>query len=360
MATAASKAAGIKNLKDAWKGPKDSPGLTWDEALEAFLQSRQLGINGAQQAVKPRTLVEYRWDLGAFFDFVKGLRLNHYNQLTEKIIQGYVGYLQSPARGKKGGWSKATQRKYLISLKAFFRWVELDSTCQDAGMQPFLKSLPRIGKAVRREFIPSQEQMDIFRDGFDKDVTWGMRDWTVVTLMLDTGARIGEICNLEPDDFYWDVSMVNLDGKTGKRLVPFDPDITGRAIKHWLNWRKDYVHEGCKKVFISRYGGTCIPNTFSQSFSDNLRKTGLDKVLGDNTISAHTIRHFFCTMFLVHGGTLHTLQKITGHKSLDTLMIYVHLANQMTTVQSEHNRVSPLKFMSGKTEEKKKRNTVRL
>jgi hypothetical protein len=55
MATAASKAAGIKNLKEAWKGPKDFPGLTWDEALAAFLQSRQLGINGAQHAVRPRT-----------------------------------------------------------------------------------------------------------------------------------------------------------------------------------------------------------------------------------------------------------------------------------------------------------------
>lgn len=361
MATAASKAAGIKNLKEAWKAPKDGPGLTWNEALEAFLRSRQLGINGAQHAVRPRTLEEYKWDLRVFFEFVKGLKLTHYNQLTEKVIQNYVAYLQSPDRGK-GGWGKATQRKYLISLKAFFRWVELDSTCQDAGMQPFFKSLPRIGKAIRREFIPSQEQMDKFRDGFDRDTVWGIRDWNVVTLMLDTGARIGEICNLEPDDFYWDVNLVNLDGKTGKRLVPFDPSVTGRAIRHWLDGaRKKYVHEGCKKVFISRYGGSCIPNTFAQSFADNMRKTGLGKELGENTISAHTIRHFFCTMYLVRGGVLHNLQRITGHKSLDTLMIYVNLANQMTTVQAEHDRVSPLKFMSsGMSGEKKKRNTIRL
>jgi len=54
------------------------------------------------------------------------------------------------------------------------------------------------------------------------------------------------------------------------------------------------------------------------------------------------------------------LQKITGHKSIDTLMKYVHLANQMTSVRAELDRVSPLKFMNGNSAEKKKRNTVRL
>jgi hypothetical protein len=38
----------------------------------------------------------------------------------------------------------------------------------------------------------------------------------------------------------------------------------------------------------------------------------------------------------------------------------VNLANQMTTVQAEHARASPLKFMNGNSAEKKKRNTVRL
>jgi integrase/recombinase XerD len=359
MATAASKAAGIKNLKDAWNTPKDTQGLSWDESLAAFLQSRQLGINGAQHAVKPRTIEEYKWDLKVFFDFVTGLGLTHYNQLTERIIQNYVAYLQSPERGK-GGWGKATQRKYLISLRAFFRWVELDSTCREAGMQPFFNSLPRIGKAIRREFIPSQGQMQTFADGFDQDVIWGLRDYTVLCLMLDTGARVGEVCNLEPEDIYWDNSLVNLDGKTGKRLVPFGA-MTERALRHWQAVRTKYAHEKCKKVFITRYGGNCLPNTFAQAFADNMRKTGLDKELGDNTISCHTVRHFFCTMYLVNGGTLHNLQRITGHKALDTLMIYVNLANQMTTVQEEHSRVSPLTRMSNpQSGTGKKRVLVRL
>jgi hypothetical protein len=64
-------------------------------------------------------------------------------------------------------------------------------------------------------------------------------------------------------------------------------------------------------------------------------------------------------MYLVNGGTLHNLQKITGHKNLNTLMIYVHMAQQMTSVVEEANRVSPLKSMlEGK--QLRKRNVMRL
>jgi integrase/recombinase XerD len=341
-----------------WSVGKDHPGMTWDESLAGFLRSRRLGIDGASRAVKPRTIEEYEWDLGLFFDFLRNRGITHYNKLTEKIVHDYIEHLQSKERGK-GGWSKATQRKYLISLKAFFHWVGLDQDCKDANMVSFFTSLPRIGKEVRREFIPSQEQMERFRKGFDKNVIWGLRDWTVLTLMLDTGARVGEVCNLEEVDIHWDNCLVNLDGKTGKRLVPFDPDSTGRALRHWLAVRTKYAHPACKKVFVSRYGGNCSPNTFAQSFSDNLKKIKLDTELGDNTISCHTVRHYFCTMYLVHGGTLHNLQRITGHKTMDTLMLYVNLAQQLSTVQEEHSRVSPLKHMND-GQPGKKRVLVRL
>jgi site-specific recombinase XerD len=64
-------------------------------------------------------------------------------------------------------------------------------------------------------------------------------------------------------------------------------------------------------------------------------------------------------MYLVNGGSLHNLQRITGHRNLNTLMIYVHMAQQMTSVAEEAQRVSPLKsLLEGK--QLRKRNVVRL
>jgi hypothetical protein len=61
----------------------------------------------------------------------------------------------------------------------------------------------------------------------------------------------------------------------------------------------------------------------------------------------------------VNGGGLHNLQGITGHRTLETLMIYVNLAKQLTTVAEEANRVSPLGMLLN-TKQEQKRRMVRL
>jgi hypothetical protein len=140
------------------------------------------------------------------------------------------------------------------------------------GTDPFNENLSFINFVVAFQSLigsvyqPSQGQMQTFADGFDKDVVWGLRDYTALCLMLDTGARVGEVCNLEPEDIYWDNLLVNLDGKTGKRLVPFG-EMTERALRHWQALRTKYAHEKCKKVFITRYGGNCSPSKVGNVFS---------------------------------------------------------------------------------------------
>ena len=56
----------------------------------------------------------------------------HYAQLSEELVLDYVEHLQSK------DWSIATQRKYLISLRAFLRWVERDPSCR--GLESFVSS----------------------------------------------------------------------------------------------------------------------------------------------------------------------------------------------------------------------------
>jgi integrase/recombinase XerD len=342
-----------KNFHGSWSVTKSNLGMSWEDAETNFLRTRKLGTYGAMRAVKPRTIKEYKWDLKQFFDFMRGQHVENYNALTDKYVLQYIEHLQS------NGWSPATQRKYLISLRAFFNWVDRDPDCQAANMHGFKYVMPRIGKEVHRTFVPSVQQMEVFANGFNQKVLWGLRDYTALCFMLDTGARVGEVCNLEWEDFKTNNALVNLDGKTGERLVPYSPETTGSLLRNWMRARVQFAHPDCKKVFISRFGGACGADTFRQAFADNLKRTGLDQALGKNTISCHTVRHYFCTMYLVNGGSLHNLQRITGHKNLQTLMIYVNLAQQMSSVAAEASRVSPLKSMLEGTQTKK-RNVVRM
>jgi integrase len=53
--------------------------------------------------------------------------------------------------------------------------------------------------------------------------------------------------------------------------------------------------------------------------------------------------------FSSYGGDLAKLQSQTGHQSLDTLQIYLHLANDKA-VAKESERVNPLKNLGKKAE----------
>jgi integron integrase len=56
-------------------------------------------------------------------------------------------------------------------------------------------------------------------------------------------------------------------------------------------------------------------------------------------VTVHTLRHSFATAFLTNGGSIHVLQKLLGHKRLETTEIYVHCIPQVAA-----SIVSPLDF----------------
>jgi integrase/recombinase XerD len=337
------------NFKGAFDTGKNARGMEWEEALTLFLRSRRLGTCGAYRQVRERTIKEYKWDLGKFFDYMKTKKkFTHYNQMQRRDVLDFVDWLN------KKEWAQASKNKYLKSLKAFFNWVKKEPDCVENKMMDFVVDIPKIPKNPPRLYVPAPDVMYQFLKSFDQKVRWGLRDYVVLSLMLDCGARIGEICFLKESHIKFDAAMILIpqEGKTGERLVPVDRETTIPALKRWIRERERFAK--CDYLFLNKFGGQCKPHTFDQSFKYQRRRTELGLSEHGN-LCPHSVRHFFCTYYLVNGGSLHNLQRITGHKTLETLMIYVHLANQINSVAEEHSRVSPLKNLQAKSNPQKKK-----
>lgn len=323
-------------------------GMSFDEASAAFIRSRRLGQSGAtKMTTSERTIEFYRYDVDRFFAFMQRKHPDYgfYNQLQEDDVLGFIKHLSEQ------DWSDATRQKVLRILKAFFYWIERDSACQRERMKSFRQLLPPIGQTEARLYVPTPAVMEQFLRTIDTSTIWGLRDYVVLCVLIDCGPRIGEICNLNQDCIMWDDARLFINkGKTGQRIVPLNADITIPQLKKWVRERES--HAKCEALFIGRTGYRCRPNTFSQEFSKHRNATGVG-VSPEGNLSAHTVRHYFCTYYLVNGGTLPGLQSITGHNNLSTLQVYMHMARQLTFVKDEHAMASPMKSLMEGTKKRR-------
>lgn len=318
------------SLRKAWE-ITSAHKTPFDELRSMYLGACHLNGLAAQ------TIRNYDESVKQLFAAMQTKGHEHYQQVTDNDVKEYFIALHG------SDYAAHTKHMKFRSIRTLFEWIKDSKDCRALGVTAHDDALPKDWSMPQgRLWIPTPSQLDEFLSAFNRDVFWGFRDYVASRLMVDTGARIEEICNLTIDYFDWDRHMVNLDGKTGERWVPFDRDEIEPELKKWLKIRERFAKNGTRHFFVTKFGGPCNQTQMAREFRElrDVKKVG---VADNGCITPHVLRHYFCTYYLINGGKLEVLQQITGHKKIETLMIYVHMANQLTVVREEHHRVSPLK-----------------
>jgi len=162
-----------------------------------------------------------------------------------------------------------------------------------------------------------------------------MRDQAVVRMLLDTGIRASELCDLRLEHLDAKNQRVKVFGKGSKERIIRVGRRTTRAIWRYLTARPDARLSD--PLFVAT-GEVSQPMTRS-SLYHLVRRLG-DRAKVVPAAYPHRFRHTFAVSFLRNGGDVFSLQSLLGHSSLEMVHRYVALAQ--TDTENAHRRASPV------------------
>lgn len=166
----------------------------------------------------------------------------------------------------------------------------------------------------------------------------GIRDRAVMEVLYSTAVRINELLSLEVwhADLRDGVLHVRKAKGGGQRVVPLGKN-AAKFLKEYLEkvrpvWAKKNPKE--RRMFLTHSGKPLTRGTV-QSF---IRKYRIEAGI-DRPVSPHTFRRTCATHMLGEGADIRHIQKLLGHKRLDTTQFYTK--TRPADVKKTHEKTHP-------------------
>ncbi len=297
--------------------------FSFREAREAFFARCRL-LN-----LSPHTLAWYDGRLKAMLEYL----LTHYPDVTPQTVT--LNQLREVVQHVSEVASVATTNHTITAIKAMMNYL-YDEGYIDSNPAYKLKKM-REPKTLIQTF--TDEQIKALLAACNKRKFAGIRDYTIYTLILDTGLRISEALGLKVEDINWTQNTAKVMGKGSReRVVPF-----GRSARSALTQymeRRGEVND-CNLVFVNEYAEPIGV----RAFENNMKRVGRTAAITGVRVSPHTCRHTFAVSWIRNGGDVFHLQRILGHSSLEICRRYVNLATE--DLQRAHQNHSPIDRMLG-------------
>lgn len=149
---------------------------------------------------------------------------------------------------------------------------------------------------------------------------------TILLLLVETGMRIAEICNLRESNITTKMQIKGFlfRGKGSKqRFIPLNTKASKLIDEYLENYppQNDFL-------FVGYHGTPIKPDAIRKWTRKIQQRNDRLKNLSQN-LSPHLLRHTFATNSLRGGMDIKTLQTLMGHNSIDTTSRYLHPDAQM-------------------------------
>ena len=236
-------------------------------------------------------------------------------------------------RLESDGKTAKTINTYLTSIRLFFAWAESMRLCPNIARS--VKGIRIYRREEGSKDCLTPDQVKALLDSIDRGNIEGKRDFAFLKLAIGTALRAIEIIRADVADIRHSmdkagqertVLFVHGKGRGGKKEFVEVPPSVLAAINDYLGARGSTAPE--EPLFISRSkrnrGARLTTRSVSRVAKDRLKAIGINT----KRITLHSLRHTGCSLALLAGAELKSVQEMARHADINTTLIYVHSLNR--------------------------------
>ena len=291
--------------------------MTLQELLDDFLFQKRLS------GVTPATLSDYQ---NFIMIMVKALGPSTpLESLSYQTVSNYILSLYDRSL------SRSTVATYIRNTRIFLRWVY-----QEHGLS-FNPSKIKVPKSPKKiVHIYTDTEIQYLFSCIQTSIPWiTARNSAIISLMLDSGIRQKEVCELLKANIDKQRMVMKVTGKGAKdRLVPLGY-ISSLFLEDYLS---QCPYADTAYVFVDRLGRPLSGNAV-RVFVNRLQK----QLPFD--LSSHKLRHNFATNYCVDNlrkngnSCVYDLSILMGHESMETTKKYEHFTHELLAAENNHSHL---------------------
>jgi len=285
-----------------------------------FFDQYLLRIKGCS----PNTIKGYRDVFSLFLPFARNMLDTPINslqveQLTPELIVDFLGWLEKEREN-----SARTRNHRLAAIQSLAKMIlYMHPEKRDIAVR--ILDIPR--KRYHRNIIGFlyQEEILAVLDSVNLRSAQGFRDYTILNLLFDSGARASEVAALELDFFDPQKKTLAILGKGGRfRMITLWPKTTDLLCRYVEKYRITPHTLFRNRLFLNQRGKEFTRHGIYRLCRKYLEKTLPAKRL-KNLNPAHSFRHACAVNMLLAGHPISDIKNRLGHESIKSTMIYLHL-----------------------------------
>lgn len=299
-------------------------------AVKEFIDDRKF------KNLSSKSITAYNNTLEQYCNYAIENECVNIEDTTPSFVKSYLMFFQ-----EQGNKPSAINHK-MRNLKVFYQHLVNEGILTE-NQNPMRKINYLKEDIEICAFSQSQitQMLNYYRRMSKREKTYfSVRDYCLIITLLGTGARLGEVCNLQWKDIDFTNAKLTIIGKKRvARTVPMTEKLI-RELKE-LKLYKECHFERTEEQYV-------FADAKNRKLTENAIKNVFKRLKGamnfkDARLSAHTFRHTFAKNWIMAGGDIFSLQKILGHSKLEMTQKYVLLFGSEVKIQND--KFNPLNNM---------------